>query len=166
MTVKEAFKKHKEIKIDYFFYSQCRICKKWFETLDEEYSFEGDREYFLGDWKREYGVIDLDDNIELIEGNHYKFTKDDTQEDICPKCEAIETLSRDTSNYRLDEAQELCDNLGEDPYKFIQADEDMLDEFREMDLDCSPDRMSAIEFVWHNYWDEFIEYLQNKYDLF
>lgn len=89
MTVKEAFEKHKKIAIDYVFYTKCRQCGKYYEELDEEYSFEGDKEYFLGNWQREYGVIDFDDEIEQLEGEECKFVlyRMSPDEGLCKSCE-------------------------------------------------------------------------------
>lgn len=88
MTVKEAFEKYNEILINYVFEAKCRECGKWYDEIDEEYSFEGDKEYFLGDWQREYGVIDLDDEIEQLEGEECKFNlyRNAANEDLCPTC--------------------------------------------------------------------------------
>ena len=49
MTVKEAFEKCSNIVINYVFETRCRECGKYYDETDEEYSFEGDKEYFLGD---------------------------------------------------------------------------------------------------------------------
>ena len=89
MTVKEAFEKHKEIAINYVFKTKCRECGKYYKELDEEYSFEGDKEYFLGNWQREYGVIDLDDEIEQVEGEECKFVlyRMSPDEGLCKSCE-------------------------------------------------------------------------------
>ena len=56
---------------------------------DEEYSFEGDKEYFLGNWQREYGVIDFDDEIEQLEGEECKFVlyRMSPDEGLCKSCE-------------------------------------------------------------------------------
>lgn len=92
MTVKEAFKKYKDISIDFTWMTRCRECGKYFDELDEEYSFEGDKEYFLGDWQREYGVIDLDDEIEQLEGEECKFAlyRYSPEDGLCEKCENID----------------------------------------------------------------------------
>ena len=88
MTIKEAFEKYKEIEIDYVFINECSECKKIFETVDEEYSFDGDIEYFIGDWQQEYGVMDLDDEITEIGVAHYRIERDITyNRDVCPECE-------------------------------------------------------------------------------
>lgn len=88
MTVKEAFEKYKDIVINYVFETKCRECGKYYDELDEEYSFEGDKEYFLGDWQREYGVIDLDDEIEQLEGEECKFVlyREAADEGLCESC--------------------------------------------------------------------------------
>lgn len=88
MTVREAFKKYDDIAIDFIWVNKCSECGKYFEELDEEYSFEGDLEYFAGDWNREYGVIDLDDVIEQYEGDNRKFKlyRDSSEDGLCDKC--------------------------------------------------------------------------------
>lgn len=92
MTVKEAFEKYNDISINYIFKVKCRECGKYYDELDEEYSFEGDKEYFLGDWQREYGVIDLDDEIEQLEGEECKFAlyRYCPEDGLCEKCENID----------------------------------------------------------------------------
>ncbi len=89
MTVKEAFEKCGNIVINYVFETRCRECGKYYDETDEEYSFEGDKEYFLGDWQREYGVIDLDDEIEQLEGEKCKFVlyREAADESLCESCE-------------------------------------------------------------------------------
>ena len=88
MTIKEAFEKHKNIVIDYVFVNQCSECFKMFEEVDEEYSFDGDIEYFEGEWNREYGVMELDDEVEEVEESHYRFVRDNThQKELCKECE-------------------------------------------------------------------------------
>lgn len=87
MTIQQAFDKHKKIEIDYVFINQCSKCNKIFETEDEEYGFDGDIEYFTGDWQREYGVMDLDDEVTEIEPAHYRFERDTTYDYLrCEDC--------------------------------------------------------------------------------
>ena len=86
MTVKEAFEKYEVIIIDYVFRVHCRECHKWYEEIDEEYSFSGDKGYFTGEWAREYGVLDLEDKIERLHDNHFVFYKEDPEEGLCSKC--------------------------------------------------------------------------------
>lgn len=89
MTVREAFKKYEDIAIDFIWITKCYVCGKYFDELDDEYSFDGDLEYFTGDWNREYGVIDLDDVIEQYEGDNRKFKlyRDSAEDGLCDKCE-------------------------------------------------------------------------------
>jgi hypothetical protein len=86
MTIAEAFKQYGEISIDYVFNNKCPQCGKLFDTVDEEYSFEGGLEYF-NEWLEEYPVLDLDDEIEQIEGNRFKYETYAPDGEICPCCE-------------------------------------------------------------------------------
>ncbi len=86
MTIAEAFRQYKEISIDYIFNNKCPQCGKLFDSIDEEYSFEGDLEYF-NERLEEYTVLDLDDEIEQIEGNRFKYETYAPDGDLCPCCE-------------------------------------------------------------------------------
>ena len=88
MTVREAFEKYGYIWINYIFITKCRECGKYFEAVDEEYSFEGNLNDFE-EWLTHYNVIDLDyDVIEQYEGDNRKFKlyRDSSEDGLCDKC--------------------------------------------------------------------------------
>jgi hypothetical protein len=85
MTVAEAFRKYKEISIDYIFNNKCPQCGKFFDSIDEEYSFEGGLDEFE-DFQKDYSLYDLDDEIEQIEGNRFKYEIYAPDGEICPCC--------------------------------------------------------------------------------
>lgn len=91
MKIKDVFAKEKKVKIDYLFTNQCPCCNKLYSFADLEYSFDGDLDYFVGDWSREYGVMDLDDEVQFdISRYAYVFDCPFYDEVICPDCENIE----------------------------------------------------------------------------
>ena len=87
MTVKEAFDKYNYIVIYYVFECKCSECGKFFDEVDEEYSFEGNLEDYK-EWLTHYPVIDLDDDIEQIEGkdNEFNLYRVAAAEELCPCC--------------------------------------------------------------------------------
>ena len=88
MTVREAFEKYEYICINYIFITKCIECGKYFETIDEEYSFEGNLNDFE-EWLTHYNVIDLDnDEIEQYEGEERKFAlyRADSDDGLCEQC--------------------------------------------------------------------------------
>ena len=85
MTIAEAFKQYGEISIDYVFDNKCPQCGKLFDTVDDEYSFEGGLEEFE-DFLKDYSLFDLDDEIEQIEGNRFKYETYAPDGEICPCC--------------------------------------------------------------------------------
>lgn len=92
MTVKEAFEKYKDISINFTWMTRCRECGKYFDELDDEYSFEGNLEEFK-EWLTHYNVIDLDDDeIEQYEGEECKFVlyRYSPEDGLCEKCENID----------------------------------------------------------------------------
>jgi hypothetical protein len=91
MTVKEAFEKYTDIVINYVFEVKCRECGKYYDELDEEYSFEGNLEDFAA-WQKQYSVIDLDDDIEQLEGETCKFVlyREAADEGVCENCTDLE----------------------------------------------------------------------------
>lgn len=92
MSIREAFEKYEYIWINYIFITKCRVCGKYFETVDEEYSFEGNLNDFE-EWLTHYNVIDLDyDEIEQYEGDEHKFAlyRNDSDEGLCEQCENSE----------------------------------------------------------------------------
>lgn len=76
---------------------------------------------------------------------------------------AVEMLSSDVKHCRLDEAEKLCDYFAEEVGRYIHEDESLDDEFREIAFDCQPDILGDAEFLWHNHWDSFIDYMRAKY---
>lgn len=91
MTIKDAFSKEPNLKIDYVFVDQCPHCHSLVYTIDDEYSFEGDMEYFCGAWAREYGVMDLDDEVHYDTSHYgYVFERETFDDVICIDCENAE----------------------------------------------------------------------------
>ena len=122
MTIAEAFKQYGEISIDYVFNNKCPQCGKFFDSIDEEYSFEGDLEYF-NEWLEEYPVLDLDDEIEQIEGNRFKYETYAPDGEICPCCIKengsssivyipIKTRNREQGTKRIVSALKYTDDIG------------------------------------------------------
>lgn len=92
MSIREAFEKYEYIRINYIFITKCRECGKYFEAVDEEYSFEGNLEEFK-EWLTHYDVIDLDyDEIEQYEGEECKFAlyRYCPEDGLCEQCENSE----------------------------------------------------------------------------
>lgn len=79
--------------------------------------------------------------------------------------ELIELLNTDIKHCRLDTAEKICDLLGGEPWEYIHDNEDLLEEFRDMELDCRPEELTEAWFLWYNHWIDFVDYLQNKYIL-
>lgn len=75
----------------------------------------------------------------------------------------IEMLNTDIKHCRLDEAERLCEALPEETWNYVHEDEDMDDDFRFTALDCQPDELTETEYLWHNHWDEFIDFLREKF---
>ena len=88
MTVREAFEKYEYIWIDYIFITKCIKCGKYFNIIDEEYSFEGNLNDFE-EWLIQYNVIDLDyDKIEQYESDERKFAlyRFNSDTGLCEQC--------------------------------------------------------------------------------
>lgn len=75
---------------------------------------------------------------------------------------AVDMLRLDIKHCRLDEAEKLCDYFAEESWNYVNENEDMNDEFRFTQEDCI-DEISIAEFLWHHYWDDFIDYMRAKY---
>lgn len=78
--------------------------------------------------------------------------------------ELIDLLNTDIKHCHFDTAEKVCEILGQEPWEYIHDNEDLLEEFRNMELDCKPDELTEAWFLWYNYWNEFVDYLQNKYN--
>lgn len=76
---------------------------------------------------------------------------------------AVDILKTDIKHCRLDEAKKLFEYFAEDFEKYIHEDEFLNNEFREMSLDYEPNILTAAEYIWRNYWDEFIDYMRKKH---
>ena len=137
MTIAEAFRKYKEISIDYVFNNKCPQCGKLFDTVDDEYSFEGDLEYF-NEWLEEYTVLDLDDEIEQIEGNRFKYEAYAPDGDLCPCCEKEngsssivyipkKTRKREQGTKRILSALKYTDDIDAPAKEVFGLIEDVLD---------------------------------------
>ena len=75
----------------------------------------------------------------------------------------LEELKTDIKHCKLDEAEAFCECIAEEAANYIHEDEDMDDEFREMELDSLPDILSDGEFLWYQHWDSFIDFMREKY---
>lgn len=108
MSIREAFEKYDYIWINYIFITKCRVCGKYFETIDEEYSFEGNLNDFE-EWLTHYNVIDLDyDEIEQYEGDERKFAlyRNDSDEGLCEQCENSD--EQELGDYYKQIASTMC----------------------------------------------------------
>lgn len=96
ITIGEAFKEYDTIRIDYTWFSYCRHCRRTIKFIDEEYSFEGDKEWFEEKYMKDYpGVLDYDDEIEEIGKTEkdvlvYMFYVNDPDPCTCKECEEAE----------------------------------------------------------------------------
>lgn len=76
---------------------------------------------------------------------------------------AIELLNTDIKHCRLYDAEKLCDYFAEESWNYVNENEDINDEFRFTQEDCI-DEISIAEFLWHNHWNEFVDFLRAKMD--
>lgn len=67
-----------------------------------------------------------------------------------------EKLKTDIRHCKLDEAESLCDCFRLDAYYYIHENEDLEDDFQ-------AENMLEAEYLWRYCWDEFIDFMRNKY---
>lgn len=85
VTIKEALEENEHIKIQYVIICQCSKCKDRFMYCDDEYSFEGNIEDFR-EYATDYGVLELDDKVEHIAENVYRYSKTSEASELCQVC--------------------------------------------------------------------------------
>lgn len=72
-------------------------------------------------------------------------------------------LNSDLKHCKLDQAKEICKELAEETYNFIHEDEIKSIEIYEIRLDSKPNELEDYEYLWYNHWDEFVDYIREKY---
>ncbi len=73
-------------------------------------------------------------------------------------------LNTDIKHCNLNQAKELCEELAEETYSFVHENETIQEEFEIVQFDCKPDILEEYVFLWHNYWNDFIDYLRELYE--
>lgn len=88
LTIKEALDQNDQIKIQYVFVCQCKVCKDKFLYCDQEYSFKGNSEDFEK-FTRSYDVLDLEDKVEHITEDIYRYFGKCDEEELCQVCKSF-----------------------------------------------------------------------------
>ena len=75
----------------------------------------------------------------------------------------VETILYDDDVYECDSelASDILNELAEDAYYYVYENDNLRSEFDDMNDDIN--HTSIGEFIWYCHWNDFIDYIRNKY---
>lgn len=89
VTIAEAYQRHKRLTITYIFESHCPKCRRYWQYVDPEYSISGTIEDYR-EFKEHYDILEPDEKIVRVKGNHFEYVSGLIKSETCPRCEAKE----------------------------------------------------------------------------